>query len=119
MMSRCGCWYARRLLAVDLRDLTGGFKCFRRAVLEQLLAVDVHATGYGFQIEMTYRALLAGHAVREIPIVFRDRTAGVSKMSPAIAREAATTVIRLRRMRRVLASAAPAAQATTSELVTR
>jgi dolichol-phosphate mannosyltransferase len=112
LMSRGGCWYARRLLGVDLRDLTGGFKCFRREVLEPLLDADVHATGYGFQIELTYRALLAGHRVREIPIVFRDRTAGVSKMSPAIAREAAMTVLRLRRLRGDLVPAVATAHPT-------
>jgi dolichol-phosphate mannosyltransferase len=105
IVSRGGCWYARRLLSVDLHDLTGGFKCFRREVLEPLVDAEVHATGYGFQIEMTYRALLAGHTVREIPITFRDRTAGESKMSPAIALEAAVTVMRLRRARRRLAPA--------------
>jgi dolichol-phosphate mannosyltransferase len=110
LMSRGGCWYARRLLGVGLRDLTGGFKCFRREVLEPLLDADVHATGYGFQIELTYRALLAGHSVREIPIVFRDRTVGESKMSPAIAREAAMTVLRLRRLRGALMPTVPVAQ---------
>ncbi len=71
-----GRWYARTILRVPVRDLTGGFKCFRRDVLEAIDLDDVHADGYGFQIEMTYRALKAGFRVREVPIVFRDRRAG-------------------------------------------
>jgi dolichol-phosphate mannosyltransferase len=100
LISRGGCWYARRLLSVDVRDLTGGFKCFRREVLERLLAHEAAATGYGFQIEMTYRALLEGYTVREVPITFRDRQAGESKMTANIAVEAAATVLRLRRLGR-------------------
>jgi dolichol-phosphate mannosyltransferase len=100
LISRGGCWYARRLLSVDVRDLTGGFKCFRREVLERLLAHDTAATGYGFQIEMTYRALLEGYTVGEVPITFRDRQAGESKMTANIAMEAAVTVLRLRRLGR-------------------
>lgn len=95
-ISRVGCWYARAVLGVDVRDLTGGFKCFRRGALEHLLGGDVRTTGYAFQIEMTHRALLAGMTVREVPITFRDRREGVSKMSGAIAREAATAVVRMR-----------------------
>jgi dolichol-phosphate mannosyltransferase len=98
LVSRGGCWYARRLLAVDIRDLTGGFKCFRRHVLERLLGQDVRSAGYGFQIEMSYRALSAGHTVQEIPITFRDRAEGESKMSGTIALEAAVTVLALRRL---------------------
>jgi dolichol-phosphate mannosyltransferase len=100
LISRGGCWYARRLLSVDVRDLTGGFKCFRREVLERLLASEAAATGYGFQIEMTYRALLEGYTVAEVPITFRDRQAGQSKMTANIAVEAAVTVLRLRRLGR-------------------
>jgi dolichol-phosphate mannosyltransferase len=98
LISRGGSWYARRMLAVDVRDLTGGFKCFRRHVLEDLLGHDVRSAGYGFQIEMTYRALLAGSTVHEVPITFRDRVEGESKMSWAIALEAAVNVVGLRRM---------------------
>jgi dolichol-phosphate mannosyltransferase len=88
LVSRGGSWYARTILRVPVRDLTGGFKCFRREVLEALDLAEVHADGYGFQIEMTYRALKAGFRVREVPIVFRDRHAGTSKMTPRIAAEA-------------------------------
>jgi dolichol-phosphate mannosyltransferase len=98
LVSRIGSWYARRLLSLEVRDLTGGFKCFRRHVLELLLGQPVRSAGHGFQIEMTCRAVLAGHTVREIPITFRDRTQGESKMSSAIALEAALTVVHLRRL---------------------
>jgi dolichol-phosphate mannosyltransferase len=100
LISRGGCWYARRLLSIDVRDVTGGFKCFRREVLQHLLVQDVRTAGYGFQIEMTYRALMDGHSVCEVPITFRDRVEGESKMSAGIALEAAATVLRLRRLRR-------------------
>ena len=96
LVSRAGCWYARTLLGLPVRDLTGGFKCFRREALEQLPYARAEARGYGFQIETTYRALQAGLRVVEVPIVFRDRTAGDSKMSLAIAREAALLVLKLR-----------------------
>jgi dolichol-phosphate mannosyltransferase len=87
-VSRGGCLYAQTILGVPVRDLTGGFKCFRREVLEGLDLDAVHADGYGFQIEMTYRALKRGFHVREVPIVFRDREAGTSKMDWRIAAEA-------------------------------
>ena len=87
-VSRGGCLYAQAILGVPVRDLTGGFKCFRRQVLESLDLDEVHADGYGFQIEMTYRALKAGFHVREVPIVFRDREVGTSKMNWRIAVEA-------------------------------
>jgi dolichol-phosphate mannosyltransferase len=98
-LSLGGSWYARFILRVDVRDLTGGFKCFRRAVLETLDLDSVHAEGYGFQIELTYRALRAGFRVKEIPIVFRERQAGLSKMTARIAVEAVWKVpaLRLRR----------------------
>lgn len=96
-ISRGGCWYARRVLGVGIHDLTGGFKCFRREVLEAIPLERVTAAGYGFQIEMTYRALLLGFRVREVPIVFTERTRGRSKMSRRIVFEAATLVPRLRR----------------------
>jgi dolichol-phosphate mannosyltransferase len=87
------------ILRVSVRDLTGGFKCFRREVLEALDLEAVHAEGYGFQIELTYRALRAGFRVKEIPIVFRERQAGLSKMTARIAVEAVWKVpaLRLRR----------------------
>jgi dolichol-phosphate mannosyltransferase len=96
LLSRGGSLYARVLLGVPVRDLTGGFKCFRREVLETLDLGDVHADGYGFQIELTYRAIRAGFRVKEIPIVFRDRVAGTSKMHGRIAVEAVWKVPALR-----------------------
>jgi len=96
LLSRGGSWYARRILRVPIRDLTGGFKCFRRQVLETLDLGDIDTYGYGFQIELTYRAIQAGFEVREIPIVFRDRERGTSKMSPMIAAEAVLKVPALR-----------------------
>lgn len=99
LVSRGGSWYARMILRVPVRDLTGGFKCFRRGVLERLDLDAVHADGYGFQIELTYRALQAGFTVEEVPIVFRDRQAGSSKMTARIAVEAVWKVpaLKLRR----------------------
>jgi dolichol-phosphate mannosyltransferase len=97
LVSRGGGVYARAILRVDVRDLTGGFKCIRRDVLESIDLPSVRAEGYVFQIEVTYRAVLAGFRVREIPIVFADRTAGSSKMSTRIALEAMWLVPRLRR----------------------
>lgn len=98
-LSRGGSWYARLVLRVHVRDLTGGLKCFRREVLEQLALDSIHAEGYGFQIELTYRAIRAGFRVEEIPIVFRERQAGISKMTARIAAEAVWKVpaLRLRR----------------------
>jgi dolichol-phosphate mannosyltransferase len=96
LLSRGGCWYARVLLGVPVRDLTGGFKCFRRGVLETLDLSGIHADGYGFQIEMTYRAIRAGFRVREVPITFRDRVVGTSKMHGRIAAEAVWKVPALR-----------------------
>lgn len=99
-ISRGGCWYARRVLGVAVRDLTGGFKCFRRVVLETLPLDEVTAAGYVFQIEVTYRALVAGFRVVEVPITFTDRVLGTSKMKGSIVVEAATRVPRLRRLGR-------------------
>jgi dolichol-phosphate mannosyltransferase len=96
LVSRGGGVYARLILRVNVHDLTGGFKCIRREVLEAIDLGSVRAEGYVFQIEVTYRALLAGFTVREVPIVFRDRTEGTSKMSPRIAFEAMLLVPRLR-----------------------
>jgi dolichol-phosphate mannosyltransferase len=95
-VSRGGSWYARAILGVPVRDLTGGFKCFRRSVLETLQLDGVHADGYGFQIELTYRAIRAGFRVEEVPIVFRDRRVGSSKMTLRIALEAVWKVPALR-----------------------
>jgi dolichol-phosphate mannosyltransferase len=97
LVSRGGSWYARKVLGVGVRDLTGGFKCFRRPVLESLDLESVHADGYGFQIELTYLAIKAGFNVVEVPIVFRDRRVGQSKMNARIALEAVWKVPALRR----------------------
>jgi dolichol-phosphate mannosyltransferase len=96
VISRGGGAYARAILGVGIRDLTGGFKCIRREVLEGIDLDSVRAEGYVFQIEVTYRALLAGFSVHEVPIVFADREAGRSKMSARIALEAMWLVPRLR-----------------------
>jgi dolichol-phosphate mannosyltransferase len=99
LVSRGGSWYARTILGVEVRDLTGGFKCFRRNVLESLDLESVHADGYGFQIELTYRTIQASFRVVELPIVFRDRRVGQSKMTARIALEAVWKVPALRRRR--------------------
>ncbi|MEZ5073346.1 MAG: polyprenol monophosphomannose synthase [Solirubrobacterales bacterium] len=91
-ISRWGSIYARTWLGLDVMDLTGGFKCFRREVLEAIRIETVSALGYAFQIETTYRAARAGFRVVEVPIVFRDRRVGESKMSRAIVAEAAWRV---------------------------
>jgi dolichol-phosphate mannosyltransferase len=100
--SRGGCWYARKVLGVDVRDLTGGFKCFTAEVLDAIDLASVRSSGYAFQVELTYRALCAGFRVQEIPIAFHDREHGSSKMSWRIALEAAVLVPRLRRDARSL-----------------
>ena len=87
-ISRGGSSYARVALGLPIRDLTGGFKCFRREVLETINLDTIQARGYAFQVETTYRAITAGFRVVEIPIVFRDRADGTSKMSRSIVAEA-------------------------------
>lgn len=99
-LSRGGGIYARTILRVHVRDLTGGYKCIHRGVLERIHLDSVRAAGYVFQIEVTYRALLAGFRVKEVPIVFPDRSAGASKMSTRIAVEAMLLVPLLRRSAR-------------------
>ena len=96
LISRGGSLYARLVLGVSVRDLTGGFKCFRRTVLETIDRDAIAARGYGFQIEGTYRALRAGFRVVEVPITFVDRRVGESKMSGAIVLEAMRQVPVLR-----------------------
>jgi dolichol-phosphate mannosyltransferase len=108
LISRGGGIYARTILGIDVKDLTGGFKCIRRTVLEAIDLQSVRAEGYVFQIEVTYRAILAGFTVREVPIVFTDRTEGTSKMSTRIAVEAMWLVPRLRRSARAAISSAGA-----------
>jgi dolichol-phosphate mannosyltransferase len=96
VISAGGCLYARTILGVRIRDLTGGFKCFRRAVLERIPLEQVDAQGYMFQIEMTYRAIREGFTVVEVPITFADRRLGGSKMSRRIVLEAVRRVPELR-----------------------
>jgi dolichol-phosphate mannosyltransferase len=96
VISAGGSLYARVLLGVKVRDLTGGFKCYRRAVLERIDLDAVESKGYAFQIETTYRTLRAGFKVVEVPITFADREVGGSKMSKAIVAEAIWKVPGLR-----------------------
>jgi dolichol-phosphate mannosyltransferase len=97
VLSRGGSFYARTLLRLSVRDLTGGFKCFRRQVLEAIDLPSVQCSGYAFQIELTYRAVRKGFRVRELPIVFEDRRVGQSKMSRRIVLEAISKVWSIRR----------------------
>jgi dolichol-phosphate mannosyltransferase len=101
LISRGGSLYARTILGVGVRDLTGGFKCFHRRVLEAIDLASVHGQGYVFQIELTYRTLRMGGRVVEVPITFEDRTAGASKMTTAIVAEAVwkVPVLRVRSLR--------------------
>ena len=99
-ISRGGSAYARMALGLPIRDLTGGFKCFRREVLEAINLDTIEARGYAFQVETTYRAIKAGFRVVEIPIVFRDRRDGTSKMRGAIVAEAIWRVPAMRFRRR-------------------
>jgi dolichol-phosphate mannosyltransferase len=103
-VSRGGSFYARTILGIGVRDLTGGFKCFRRIVLETIDLDAIEAKGYGFQIETTYRALRAGFRVVEIPITFVDRRVGESKMDSSIVVEAMlqVPVLRYRALRGTL-----------------
>jgi dolichol-phosphate mannosyltransferase len=96
VLSRFGCAYARRVLGVGIRDLTGGFKCFRAAALLTVDYPSAGAQGYAFQVELTWRALQMGLHVVELPITFRERRHGHSKMSARIAREAVWRVPALR-----------------------
>jgi dolichol-phosphate mannosyltransferase len=101
LISRGGSRYARVVLGLPVRDLTGGFKCFHRSVLQAIDLDAIRSSGYGFQIELTYHAIGAGFRVRELPITFTEREHGASKMSRAIVLEALAMVWQLR-------SAAPA-----------
>jgi dolichol-phosphate mannosyltransferase len=96
VVSRGGCLYAQALLGVRVRDLTGGFKCFRRVTLEAIDLGALSAHGYAFQIETTYRVRRAGLRVVEVPIIFVERRAGASKMTGAIVAEAMWKVPLLR-----------------------
>jgi len=103
-ISRGGSLYAQALLGLHVRDLTGGFKCYRRRVLEALPLDEIHSKGYAFQIETTYRALRKGFRIREVPITFVDRVEGGSKMSRAIVVEGfwKVPVLRFAALRRQL-----------------
>jgi len=96
-ISRGGSAYARLVLGVDVRDLTGGFKCFRREVLEAIDLDQITSRGYAFQVEVTYRAIQLGFKVTEVPIVFRERRVGSSKMDLEIVAEAVWRLPLLRR----------------------
>ena len=98
VLSYCANIYARRLTGLRIWDLTGGFKCFRRRVLEAINLDQVRSNGYAFQVEMSVRAWRKGFKLAEIPIVFVDRTEGQSKMNKAIVREAVWMMPRLRLM---------------------
>jgi len=100
LISRGGSAYARTALGLPIKDLTGGFKCFRRIVLETIDLDTIEARGYAFQVETTYRAIKAGFRVVEVPIVFKDRADGTSKMSKAIVAEAMWRVPAMRFRRR-------------------
>jgi dolichol-phosphate mannosyltransferase len=95
-ISRGGCLYAQTLLGLPIKDLTAGFKCYRRSVLETIDLDAIHSKGYAFQIETTYRAVRAGFRVAEVPVVFTDREEGSSKMSRTIVLEAVGKVPALR-----------------------
>lgn len=96
LLSRGGSLYSRTILGVDVNDMTGGFKCFHRKVLETIPLDEVAASGYSFQVEMTYLVIKAGFRVVEVPITFRERQAGTSKMSSSIVAEAAWKVPAMR-----------------------
>lgn len=96
IISMGGSLYARIILGLPFRDLTGGFKCFRRQTLEAIDLDDIKSNGYSFQIEMTYRAYMKGFRIKEMPIIFEDRKVGQSKMSKKIFAEAILMVLRLR-----------------------
>jgi len=99
LVSRFGCFYARIVLGLPIRDLTGGFKCFRRIALESIDLQTVRSHGYVFQVELTLRTVRRGFRVVEVPITFHDRQLGKSKMSTRIAIEAAWLLPQLRARR--------------------
>ena len=96
LLSRAANFYARTILNTNIRDLTGGFRCFRREVVENIITHGVSSVGYGFLIEITWIALSFGHTAQEVPIRFRDRIFGESKLSSATFFEALGLVWRLR-----------------------
>ena len=96
LLSKFGNFYASRILGLPLSDLTSGFRCYARRALESFDLDNIHSNGYAFQIEMAYRVLAGGHTVSELPIIFRERASGASKMSKQIIREAIVLPWRLR-----------------------
>ena len=96
LISMGGSLYSRMILGLKTRDLTGGFKCFRRNVLETIDVNNLKSTGYSFQVETTYKTFLNGFKIKEIPIIFEDRVVGQSKMSSGIFLEALLMVIKLK-----------------------
>jgi dolichol-phosphate mannosyltransferase len=96
LISRAGTVFARTVLLLPYRDLTGGFKAWRRELLEAIRLREAHASGYGFQVEMTWWAHRRGARILQVPIIFRERVAGRSKMTGGIVLEAMVAVIRLR-----------------------
>lgn len=96
IISRGGSLYSRTILGLKVRDLTGGFKCFRRKVLETIDINNLVSTGFAFQVETTYKTFLNGFKIKEVPIIFEDRVVGQSKMSSGIFVEALFTVIKLK-----------------------
>jgi dolichol-phosphate mannosyltransferase len=95
-ISRGGSLYSRLILGMPVNDLTSGYKCFSRRVLEHLDLQTVHSNGYAFQVEMNYRCQQRGFRVREVPIIFVDRRVGKSKMGSHIVTEAMLVVLQLR-----------------------
>ncbi|MBU1148724.1 polyprenol monophosphomannose synthase [Patescibacteria group bacterium] len=96
LISKFGNYYARLILNSPIKDMTGGFKCFNRRVLEELDLANVESLGYNFQIELTYKALKKGFTIKEIPIVFTERKGGTSKFNPGIVLESFVKVFQLR-----------------------
>jgi dolichol-phosphate mannosyltransferase len=95
-ISRGGSLYSRFILGINIRDLTGGFKCFRRKVLDSINVNDLKSNGYSFQVETTYKTFLNKFRIKEIPIIFEDRRVGQSKMSSKIFLEALLMIIKLK-----------------------
>lgn len=107
MISYGGSLYSRLILGLPFKDLTGGYKCFRRELLANIDLDDVRSNGYSFQIELTYRAYLKSFTIREVPIIFEERAAGNSKMSRKIFIEAIWMVLKLRAAKNRLKASGP------------
>ncbi|HET7818856.1 MAG TPA: polyprenol monophosphomannose synthase, partial [Bacteroidia bacterium] len=96
LISKYASVYVKMVLGINIHDTTAGFKCYKRKVLETIDFEGINFTGYAFQIEMKYTALKLGFKIREVPITFKDRTEGVSKMSMGIFKEAFWGVLKMR-----------------------